>query len=222
MPAADLPRWSGRHELAARLIADPVEATLVWSACCWLPPPGVDPFVPDPDFATLHLGDLPGFRHQDAGTHPEVQRHVERVMRAEDERLLTDPGEEVLHRGERPSFLQLIEEHERRLAGAARLGGWLPPGYELRYNREPIKSEYVGRWPVKEESMSRPAQPCELATEQVDWGNYCPLDPHGVHHCTRERGQNHGDQHACGCGALKPVAVPFPPVGSGVPWRADS
>lgn len=200
MAASDLPRWPGRHELAARLIADPVEAALAWSACCWLPPPG------------LHLGDLPGFRRQDAGTHPEIQRHVERLM---------NPGEEVLHRGERPSFLQVIDEHERRLADAARTGGWLPPGYELRYNREPIESEYVGHWPVEEESMPRPAQPCELATKVVDWGNYCPRDTAGVHHCTQNTGQEHGDDHTCACGARKPTLNPFPPVNSGVDWRAE-
>lgn len=85
-----------------------------------------------------------------------------------------------------------------------------------------LRAELVRRGWIKEEIMARPPADCELATKQADWGNYCPRDPHGVHHCTQKAGEQHEADHTCECGARKPTHNPFPPVNSGIPWRAEA
>lgn len=56
--------------------------------------------------------------------------------------------------------------------------GWLPEGYQLAFD-----TTYVKELPVP---LNRPAAvlPCPIKTDEYDWGNYCPNDPYGVHHCT--------------------------------------
>ena len=35
-------------------------------------------------------------------------------------------------------------------------------------------------------------RPCEVGTPLYDWGNVCPRDAHGVHHCILSGGHDAG------------------------------
>jgi hypothetical protein len=62
---------------------------------------------------------------------------------------------------------------------------------------------------------------CEVGTPLYDWGNVCPRDPHGVHHCVLPGGHDAGPAplheitgqpveryHVCECGTKREVGRP--------------
>jgi hypothetical protein len=62
---------------------------------------------------------------------------------------------------------------------------------------------------------------CEVGTALYDWGNVCPRDAHGVHHCVLPGGHDAGPAplheitgqpveryHVCECGTKREVGRP--------------
>lgn len=57
------------------------------------------------------------------------------------------------------------------------------------------------------------SKPCPVATEEYEWGSYCPLDQFGVHTCQYPQG--HADpEHSfqlhcqCTCGTTRAFGLP--------------
>lgn len=65
-----------------------------------------------------------------------------------------------------------------------------------------------------------PGGPCPVQTDDYDWGNYCPRDPHGVHRCDlsathRQVGPVSSDEPErpaqpckCACGTTRRADLP--------------